>query len=133
MSDEGLVTVKSEFSVLETIDRLTSAITSKGLSLFARIDHAAGAAAVGMQLRPMVLLVFGNPKVGTMLMQEKPTSGIDLPVKVLAWEDAEGFVWLTYNDATWLAKRHGLGPASDTTVQAINAGLASLVRVANGS
>jgi uncharacterized protein (DUF302 family) len=98
--------------VRETIDRLAAKVTSLGLMVFARIDHAAGAGQAGMPLRPTELLIFGNPKGGTPLMQDQQTAGIDLPVKVLAWEDANGKVWLTYNDAAWLAERHGLGPNS---------------------
>ena len=74
--------------------------------VFARIDHAAGAASVGMALRPTELLIFGNPKGGTPLMQDRQTAGIDLPVKALAWEDADGKTWLSYNDADWIAARH---------------------------
>lgn len=125
MSSNGLITVASKFGVSETIDRLTTAITEAGLRVFARIDHAKGAREVGMLLRPTELLIFGNPKGGTPLMQEQQTAGIDLPVKALAWEDQEGQVWLTYNDAAWIAARHDLDPTSDT-VKAIEAGLAKL-------
>jgi uncharacterized protein (DUF302 family) len=98
--------------------------------VFARIDHADGAAKVGMQLRPTELVIFGHPRGGTPLMIDRQTAGIDLPVKALAWEDAEGKVWLTYNDARWLAERHGLGPQSVDAVNAIAAGLASVVEEA---
>ena len=127
MSNHGLITVASRFSVSETLDRLTAALTSAGLQVFARIDHANGAEDVGMQLRPTELLLFGNPKGGTPLMQDKQTAGIDLPVKVLTWEDEEGKVWLTYNEAEWIAARHGLGAASKSAVEAIDAGTAKLV------
>src|SRR5690348_12603223 len=104
----GLVTIASNFSVKETIDRLVRTIAPLGLKVFARIDHAAGAQQAGLTLRPTELVVFGNPKGGTPLMQDKQTSGIDLPVKALAWEDADGKVWLTYEEASWIAERHGL-------------------------
>ena len=99
MNDHGMVTVASGWSVGETIDRLQAVATGAGLQVFARIDHAGNAASVGMDLRPTELLVFGNPQGGTPLMQDRQTSGIDLPVKALAWQDADGKVWLTYNDA----------------------------------
>jgi uncharacterized protein (DUF302 family) len=126
----GLITVASNFSVKETIDRLIAAITPLGLLVFARIDHAANAVAAGLTLRPTELLIFGNPKGGTPLMVDRQTSGIDLPVKALAWEDAERRVWLTYNEADWIAGRHGLGEASAKAVQAIAAGMAMLAKAA---
>lgn len=127
MSSNGLITVASRFSVGETLDRLTAAITSAGLLVFARINHASGAAKVGLELRPTELLIFGNPRGGTPLMQDKQTAGIDLPVKALAWEDEKGAVWLTYNEAAWLATRHDLGAESADAIKAIEAGLAKLV------
>ena len=132
MSDNGLITLASRYSVRETMDRLTTAITSAGLLVFARIDHAAGAAQVGMELRPTELLIFGNPRGGTPLMQDRQTAGIDLPIKALAWEDEEGKVWLTYNEAKWLAARHELGANSRDAVEAIEKGLATLARIAIG-
>src|SRR5579863_7559758 len=128
MSENGLITIASKFSVRETIDRLAAAATSAGLHVFARIDHAAGAAQVGMELRPTELLLFGNPRGGTPLMQDRQTAGIDLPVKALVWEDEEGKVWLTYNEASWLAARHELGDRSNAAVEAIEKGLATLIR-----
>src|SRR5262245_45462050 len=128
----GLVTVASNFSVNETIDRLATTISPLGLKVFARIDHAAGAKEAGFALRPTELLIFGNPKGGTPLMLEQQTAGIDLPVKALAWEDAEGKVWLTYNDAAWFAQRHGLGAASADAVKAIAAGMARVIKEAAG-
>lgn len=126
MDRNGLVTVASRFSVGETLDRLTAALTEAGLRVFARIDHARGAEEAGLSLRPTELLIFGHPRGGTPLMQEKQTVGIDLPVKALAWEDEEGKVWLTYNEAAWLATRHGLGASSKNAVEAIETGLTML-------
>lgn len=126
MSTNGLITVASRFSVGETLDRLTAALTSAGLLVFARIDHSSNAKGVGLDLRPTELLVFGNPKGGTPLMLDKQTAGIDLPVKALAWEDEAGQVWLTYDEAAWIAARHGLGAVSADAVKAIEAGLAAL-------
>jgi uncharacterized protein (DUF302 family) len=107
MSDNGLITVPSAHGVKETIDRFELGVKSKGMTVFARIDHAAGAKEVGLMLRPTETLIFGNAKAGTPLMQSYQTIGIDLPLKVLAWEDAAGKVWLSYNDPAWLAARHG--------------------------
>ncbi|HEU5384046.1 MAG TPA: DUF302 domain-containing protein [Ktedonobacteraceae bacterium] len=126
MNSNGLITVASRLSVGETLDRLTAALTEAGLRVFARIDHARGAEEVGLSLRPTELLIFGHPKGGTPLMQDKQTVGIDLPVKALAWEDEEGKVWLAYNEAAWLVTRHGLGASSKNAVEAIETGLATL-------
>jgi uncharacterized protein (DUF302 family) len=130
--ENGLVTVMSRLPVAEAINRLANKATSLGLRVFARIDHAAGAAQVGMELRPTELLIFGSPKSGTPLMQDHQTAGIELPLKVLAWEDGEGLVHLTYNDPAWLARRHGLGPASHDSLEAIAKALATLTQSATG-
>ena len=108
MSDDGLITLASNHPVKATMDRLEAALRDKGITLFARIDHAAGAASVDMPLRPTELIIFGNPKAGTPLMQARQSIGIDLPLKMLGWQDAAGKVWLSYNDPAWLARRHGL-------------------------
>ena len=128
MSDNGLVTLPSRFSVRETIDRLAEKVTSLGLKVFARVDHAAGAEQVGLALRPTELLIFGNPKGGTPLMQDQQSAGIDLPVKALAYEDAQGKTWLAYNDAAWIARRHELGALSADAIKAIAAGMAAVAR-----
>ena len=133
MPDDGLITVASSFSVRETVERLVSFVTSHGLTVFARIDHADGAAKAGLPLRPTELVIFGHPKGGTPLMADRQTAGIDLPVKALAWEDADGKVWLTCNDAAWIARRHGLGPASAEAVQAIGAGLVAATKAATAA
>jgi uncharacterized protein (DUF302 family) len=98
------------------MDRLEAEIKAKGMTVFTRIDHAAGAAQVGLPVRPTELLIFGSAKAGTPLMQTNQTIGIDLPLKALVFEDASGKVWLAYNDPRWLAKRHGLGADVDRTV-----------------
>ncbi len=130
MPENGLITLASAFSVTETIDRLAELATQRGLHVFARIDHANGAAKAGMALRPTQLLIVGNPTGGTPLMQDRQTAGIDLPVKALAWEDADGRVWLSTNDAAWIAERHGLGPESKKAVEAMTAGMAALTKAA---
>src|SRR5208282_6071656 len=133
MDEKGLITQLSKFSVAETLDRLTNAVAVAGMRVFARIDHAAGAAEVDMPLRPTELVVFGNPQGGTPLMQDKQTAGLDLPMKALIWEDEEGNVWLTYNDSAWIAERHRLGSSSSPQVAGLGAALAKLVRAATVS
>ncbi len=105
---DGLIAFKSPYEVSETQDRLEALVAKKGMTIFARIDHAAGAAKVGKTLRPTQVLIFGNPKGGTPFMQCAQTLGIDLPLKMLAWQDEAGQVWLAYNDPAFLARRHGV-------------------------
>ncbi len=130
MDNTGLNTILSTFSVRETIDRLAEKAASLELTVFARVDHAAGAEKAGIKMRPTELLIFGSPKGGTPLMQDRQTAGIDLPLKALAWEDADGKVWLTYNDANWIAERHGLGRSSAEAVKAIAAGMEAITKYA---
>jgi uncharacterized protein (DUF302 family) len=130
MADNGIVTVASNHSVKETIDRLAAAVTAKGIAVFARIDHASGAASVAMNLRPTELLVFGNPKAGTPLMQGDQRAGIDLPLKALAWQDADGKVWLSTDDPHWLARRHGLAESVAPAVDNLAKILAGLIKAA---
>jgi uncharacterized protein (DUF302 family) len=112
---DGLVSVKSAHGAKETMDRLESAVKEKGLNVFARIDHAAGAAKVGKKLRATELLIFGNPQGGTPFMECSQTVGIDLPLKALVWQDAAGQVWLGYNDPAYLAQRHGVAQCPAAT------------------
>ncbi|MFA1538242.1 DUF302 domain-containing protein [Actinomadura monticuli] len=131
----GLRTVASDRPAGETVDRLESAISEAGFGIFARVDHAAEAAKVGMRLPPTVLVMFGNPRVGTHLMQDRQSTGIDLPTKVLVWEDEDGRAWLTYNDPAWIAERHELRTAHEDTgkaVAGIEASLTAIVRQAGG-
>jgi len=107
MAADGLTTIKSAYSAPETMARLEAAVIAKGMSVFAHIDHAAGAAGVGLPLRPTDLLIFGSPKGGTPVMQSVQTAGIDLPLKALVWQDEAGITWLTYNPPAWIAERHG--------------------------
>ena len=130
MSDNGLVSIPSSQPARGTLDRLTAALASRGLAVFARVDHAAGAASVGLSLRPTELVIFGNPRGGTALMQERQTSGIDLPLKILVWDDAGGKTWLAYNDPEWIARRHGLGAASEPAVKAMTGLLAAIAQEA---
>ena len=109
----GIVKKKSVHSVQDTIDRLDAILREKGLTVFAKVDHAAGGQKAGMTLRPTSLLIFGNPKLGTPLMQSNQTVGLDLPQKALAFEDANGDVYLVYNDPSYLAARHAITNRAD--------------------
>ena len=133
MADNGLITLASQHAVKATIDRLETAAKAKGLTIFARVDHAAGATSVGMPLRPTELLIFGNARGGTPLMQLAQTIGIDLPLKALAWEDAAGKTWLSYNDPAWLAARHGLAEQGATVAKTLGNALAALAQEATSA
>ncbi len=104
----GIIRVKSPYSVGETVDRLEKVLRARGMTIFARIDHAAGAARVGQSLRPTELVIFGNPKIGSKLLLSRQEVGIDLPQKALIWQDENGRVWLAYNDPAYLVRRHDL-------------------------
>jgi len=106
--DNGIAQIQSKYSVPETINRLESVIKSRGLTLFARIDFSGDAAKAGLEMRPTQMLVFGNPKAGTPLMVAVPSIAIDLPLKALVWQDADGKIWVSYNQLEYLQKRHGL-------------------------
>ena len=127
MNDDGLITRASPFSPAETIDRLSTALEAKGLLIFARIDHGRNAEENDLALRPTILLLFGHPRGGTPLMQDRQTAGIDLPFKALAWQDEKGQSWLTWNDPAWIARRHGLGSETAAAVEAIAAGMNGII------
>jgi uncharacterized protein (DUF302 family) len=127
---QGLKTARSSFSPKETMDRFEAQVRTKGMHVFCRIDHAAGAREVGLELGPAELLIFGNPRAGTLLMQLNPTSGIDLPLKALVWRDASQDTWLSYNEPEWIARRHDLSGDADATVGAMAAALAALCKAA---
>jgi uncharacterized protein (DUF302 family) len=105
---DGLIALKSPHSAKATMDKLEVLVKQRGLNVFARIDHAAGAAKVSKSLRPTEVLIFGNPQGGTPFMECAQSVGIDLPLKTLVWEDASGQVWLAYNDPAYIAQRHGV-------------------------
>jgi uncharacterized protein (DUF302 family) len=104
----GLIRRESRHSPADTIHRLETLLTEKGVKIFARIDFSADAQVAGLAMRPELMLIFGNPKAGTPLMVERPTAGIDLPLKVLAWEDDAGKSWIAFNDPGYIIERHGL-------------------------
>lgn len=128
MAADGLIAVKSPLGVKETMDRFESTAKDKGMVVFARVDHAAGAAKAGKTLRPTEVLVFGNPAGGTPLMECAQTTGIDLPQKALAWQDEGGQVWLGYNDPAYIAQRHAA--AQCPAVSNLQKALATLVQQA---
>ena len=107
-AENGIVSVASNRSVDETVKKLTAILKSKGVNLFVVVDHSGEAEKVGMKMRPTKLLIFGSPKAGTPLMLAAPSIAIDLPLKILVWEDHQGKAWLSYNSPEFLARRHGL-------------------------
>ena len=133
MATEGLTTIRSERGPKDTMDRLEAEVKTRGMTVFARIDHAAGATAAGLSLLPTEVLIFGNAKGGTPLMQSAQTIGIDLPLKALVWQDATGDTFLSYNDPAWLAKRHGVGGTSDALVGNLSAALQAVAKAATAS
>jgi uncharacterized protein (DUF302 family) len=133
MPAAGLITVPSPYGPEETMNRLEAELALKGLTVFARVDHAAGADAVGLALQPTEVIVFGNARGGTPLMQAAQTIGLDLPIRVLVWQDAARDTWLTYNDPRWLARRHGLGRQARPTVVAMTSLLEALIAAATRS
>jgi uncharacterized protein (DUF302 family) len=112
-ADNGIISIKSSHDVKITADRLENNLITKGMTVFIRINHAKGAQKAGKKLRPTEVIIFGNPKVGTPLMQCGQSVAIDLPQKALIWEDEAGQVWLSYNDPKYLAKRHGIKACVD--------------------
>ncbi|HXC98888.1 MAG TPA: DUF302 domain-containing protein [Verrucomicrobiae bacterium] len=108
MNATGIIDLASKHSVIETVDRLEALLKAKGIKIFARIDQAAEAKAAGLTMRPTVLVIFGDPKAGTPLMNKYPSLAMDLPLKALVWESADGKVWLSYNSPEFLQQRHGL-------------------------
>ena len=106
----GLIDIRSSHSVDETVDKLKGILQAKGIALFALVDHSGAAIKAGMKMRPTKLLIFGNPKAGTPVMLAAPSSAIDLPLKILVWEDTQGKVWVTYNSPVYLQERHSLPP-----------------------
>ena len=108
LPENGLVHLRSPYSVAETLQRLESVLKARNLTVFARVDHSGEAEKVGLKMRPAQLVVFGSPKVGTPLMVASPTLAIDLPLKALVWEDTDGKVWLSYNGPEYLQRRHAI-------------------------
>ena len=118
-SAEGVTSVPSRYSVDETIRRLDEVVRGKGLGVFARIDHRAGAREAGLDMQEEQVLIFGNPRAGTPLMVARPLAGLDLPLRVLVWRAADGRVWVSYQDAAFIAKRYGLPDGLEKNVSAV--------------
>ena len=131
--EDGLVTLVSRRSVQDTIDALCDAVVAAGFRVFQRIDHAAHAAEVGLELRPTVLLMFGNPAKSTLLMQDEQSAGLDVPMRAVAWEDENGENWLTYNDPHWVGRRHELGVKSQEVLRTVETMMATIARAATGN
>jgi len=130
MAVRGLTTIRSSYGPEETMNRFEAEVRTRGMIAFGHIDHAAGAAAVGLSLRPTELLIFGNARGGTPLMELVQTTGIDLPLKALVWQDASGVTWLSYNNPNWIAKRHGVLSEVGAAVNVLTAALNQMARSA---
>jgi uncharacterized protein (DUF302 family) len=132
MTAEGIVTLPSSYAPAETLDRLAAAVASHGMVVIARVDHAGAAAKAGMELRPTELLIFGNPRAGTPLMQSSQLIGIDLPLRALAWQDESQASWLSYVDPVWLANRFGIAAAAQKTIDQMVSVLRAVAAEATG-
>jgi uncharacterized protein (DUF302 family) len=130
---DGLTTIRSNAGPQEAVNRLEAAVKAKGMTVFAHVDHAAGAATAGLTLRPTDLLIFGNATGGTPLMRADQAIGVDLLLKALGWQDAAGDTWLSYNYPAWLAKRYELDDEEQGVVSALAAALAALAKAATTS
>jgi len=130
---DGFITVPSLYGPKETMDRLETEVRAKGMHVFLRIDHAAGASAAGLDLRPTEVLLLGNPQAGTKLMQQTQTIGLELPLKVLVWQDASGKTWLGYDEPRWLATRFRIAEQTTAVTDAMTSGLAALAKQATGN
>jgi uncharacterized protein (DUF302 family) len=128
-ADNGMINIKSSHDVKTTVDRLENILREKGMTVFIRINHAEGAQKVGKRLRPTELIIFGNPKVGTPLMQCGQSVAIDLPQKALIWQDESGQVWLSYNDPKYLASRHSIKECGEV-IKKIEKALGNFARMA---
>ena len=127
-TETNLKTTASRYSVTETIGRIEKAVVEKGMRVFARIDHGEEAKKVELEMKPTILLIFGNPKGGTALMVAQPTAAIDLPMKALAWEDKDGKVWLTYNASKLLNQGHGVPEDLVSKIQPVETLLEAVVK-----
>jgi uncharacterized protein (DUF302 family) len=133
MAARGLTTIRSSYGPEETMNRFEAEVRATGMIALAHIDHAAAAAAVGLSLRPTELLIFGDARGSTPLMESVQTIGIDLPLRALVWQDAAGVTWLSYTDPNWMAKRHGLPSEARATVSVLIAALNQMAGLATTS
>jgi uncharacterized protein (DUF302 family) len=130
MAVDGLATIQSSYGPEETMNRFEAEVRQRGMIAFAHIDFAAGAASAGLSLRPTDLLIFGNARVSTPLMELVQTIGIDLPLKALVWQDASGMAWLSYTEPNWLATRHGLDPDAAANISVLTVELSQMAKSA---
>jgi uncharacterized protein (DUF302 family) len=130
MAVDGLATIRSSYGPEETMNRFEAEVRQRGMIAFAHIDYAAGAASVGLSLRPTDLLIFGSARGSTPLMELVQTIGIDLPLKALVWQDASGMAWLSYTEPKWLAKRHGLDPDAAANISVLAVELSQMAKSA---
>ena len=128
-AQDGMIKLQSPHDVTTTLDKLTSVLESKGMSVFGRVNHASNAESAGMSLRPTEVLIFGNPKIGTPLMLCSQSVAIDLPQKMLAWEDEAGEIWLGWNDPTHLKTRHAI-EGCDEVLEKVTAALSNFAKAA---
>jgi len=133
MTDNGLITLQSRNDFATTLARFLEILADKRVSIFAQIDHAAGAAAAGLALPPTTLVIFGNPTTGTPLMQAAQLAGIDLPLKALVWQAADGTVNLTYNAPSWVANRHGIGSKLEHAIEVLTTVVTAIARYATSA
>jgi uncharacterized protein (DUF302 family) len=133
MAVDGLTTLRSSRDPAQTLARLVTEVEARGMTVFARIDHAAGAKEAGLPLRPTTLVIFGAAKGGTPPMQLTQTIGIDLPLKALVWQDASGDTWLSYNEPGWIANRHSLDGGAAASIEGMTAALAAVANAATSS
>ena len=127
MTISGLKTSLSGYGPSETLNRILAAVEQLGMTVLARVDHSAAAAKVGMELRPTEVILFGNPKAGTPLMQDAQTMGIDLPLKILVWQDDQNRTWVAFNDPFWLAGRHAVAEGAAPILEKMAKALAKIV------
>jgi len=130
IATDGIIDIKSMFGVKETADRLEGILATKGMTIFTRINHSEAAKNVGIELRETELIIFGNPKVGSPLMQCQQSVAIDLPQKALIWKDAQGTVWISYNDPRYLQNRHNI-PGCNEIITKISGALAGITKAAS--
>lgn len=130
MTPDGMILLPSRHDTKETMEHLAASVAARGMHVFARIDHADAARQAGLTLRPTEVLIFGDPKGGTLLMQAMQSIGIDLPLKVLVWEDEAGKCWIGYNDPHWLAARHGVVKGHEKLLDAMTKGLEAVTKEA---
>jgi uncharacterized protein (DUF302 family) len=131
--DDGLVTLISRRAVKDLADAVVEAVSKAGMTVFARIDYAAHAAAAGASLRPTELVLFGNAVNGAILLADEQTIAIDMPMRALAWEDENGEAWLTYPDLAWIGRRHDLGEKSAALLQKLETSMAGIARTVTGN